>query len=207
MQTTFKTNKHKKTVENRQTISLVTQPLWTVKTNLEINWNWHINRTNMYTYIFRNSKHHNFLYNCTCPCWWWNWFDACFDFSTRLSFKYQQLLNVWYLSRECVCESLVRHMTNIFFREDCLSLCLSVYVLHMDFEVVVPCELLVAQGAFSHRSVWVMGQFVSDQHLLQTEGQVTHLLIHKQWFLIYCTLSSVLVQCAGTTDFCISVAL
>lgn len=48
---------------------------------------------------------------------------------------------------ECVfcifmCESLVWYMTHFF---DCLSLCLSVYVLHMDFEVVIPRELLVAQ--------------------------------------------------------------
>lgn len=62
---------------------------------------------------------------------------------------------------------------------DCLSLCLSVDVLHMDFEVVVAGELLVAQGAFSHGSVGIMGQFVSDQHLLQTKGQVTHLETHK----------------------------
>lgn len=58
---------------------------------------------------------------------------------------------------------------------DCLSLCLSVDVLHMDFEVVVAGELLVAQGAFRHGSVGIVGQFVSDQHLLQTKGQVTHL--------------------------------
>ncbi len=61
----------------------------------------------------------------------------------------------------------------------CLSLCLSVDVLHVDFEVVVAGELLVAQGAFSHGSVGIMGQLVSDQHLLQTKGQVTNLKIHK----------------------------
>lgn len=65
------------------------------------------------------------------------------------------------------------------FVYDCLSLCLSVDVLHVDFEVVVAGELLVAQGAFSHGSVGIMGQLVSDQHLLQTKGQVTHLEIHK----------------------------
>lgn len=63
---------------------------------------------------------------------------------------------------------------------DCLSLRLSVDVLHMDFEVVVAGELLVAQRAFSHGSVGIMGQFVSDQHLLQTKGQVTHLETHKE---------------------------
>lgn len=60
---------------------------------------------------------------------------------------------------------------------DCLSLRLSVNVLHVNFEVVVACELLVTQGAFSHGSVWVMGQLVSDQHLLQTEGQITHVTL------------------------------
>lgn len=63
------------------------------------------------------------------------------------------------------------------FVHDCLSLCLSVDVLHVDFEVVVAGELLVAQGAFSHGSVGIMGQFVSDQHLLQTKGQVTHVAL------------------------------
>ncbi len=41
------------------------------------------------------------------------------------------------------------------FVYDCLSLCLSVDVLHVDFEVVVAGELLVAQGAFSHGSVGI----------------------------------------------------
>lgn len=67
----------------------------------------------------------------------------------------------------------------------------------MDFEVVVPRELLVAQGAFSHGSVWVMGQFVSDQHLLQTEGQVTHVALER---LLSGVCAHVFVQATFLTE-------
>ena len=45
----------------------------------------------------------------------------------------------------------------------------------MDLEVVVAGELLVAQKALCHRSVGVVCELVSAQHLLQAEGEVAHL--------------------------------
>lgn len=56
-----------------------------------------------------------------------------------------------------------------------LAFGLAVDILHVHLEVIVPGELLVAQLAFGHGPVGVVGEFVPDQHLLQTEGQVTHL--------------------------------
>ena len=51
-------------------------------------------------------------------------------------------------------------------------------IFHVHFEVVISCKLLVAKLAFCHRSIGVVSQLVSDQHLLQAEGQVTNL---RQW--------------------------
>lgn len=51
-------------------------------------------------------------------------------------------------------------------------------ILHVHFEVVIPCKLLVAELALCHGAVGVVSQLVSDQHLLQAEGQVTNL---RQW--------------------------
>lgn len=48
-------------------------------------------------------------------------------------------------------------------------------VLHVHFEVVVAGELLVAQGALGHGSVGIVGELVTDQHLLQTEREVADL--------------------------------
>ena len=45
----------------------------------------------------------------------------------------------------------------------------------MHFEVVVPGELLVAEAALRHGPVGVVRELVPTQHLLQAEGQVTHL--------------------------------
>lgn len=56
-----------------------------------------------------------------------------------------------------------------------LALGLAVDVLHVHLEIIVPGELLVAQLALCHRSVGIVGEFVSTQHLFQAEGQVTHL--------------------------------
>ena len=52
---------------------------------------------------------------------------------------------------------------------------LSVDVLHVDLEVVVAGELLVAQKALGHGPVGVVRELVSAQHLLQAEGEVAHL--------------------------------
>lgn len=48
-------------------------------------------------------------------------------------------------------------------------------VLHMYFEVVVPCELLMAQLALCHGPVRVVCELMPAEHLLQAERQVTHL--------------------------------
>lgn len=52
---------------------------------------------------------------------------------------------------------------------------LAVDVVHVHLEVVVSRELLVAKLTFCQRTIGVVGHLVSDQHLLQAEGQVTHL--------------------------------
>lgn len=51
-------------------------------------------------------------------------------------------------------------------------------IFHVHFEVVISCKLLVAKLTFCHRSIGVVSQLVSDQHLLQAEGQITNL---RQW--------------------------
>lgn len=56
-----------------------------------------------------------------------------------------------------------------------LPLRLSVDVFHVHFEVVVTGELLVAEWALCHWPVGIVGELVPDQHLLQTERQVTNL--------------------------------
>lgn len=56
-----------------------------------------------------------------------------------------------------------------------LALRLPVHVLHVDFEVVVAGELLMAQLALRHGSVGVVCQLVSAEHLLQAERQVADL--------------------------------
>lgn len=53
-------------------------------------------------------------------------------------------------------------------------------ILHVHFEVVIPCKLLVAELALCHGPVGVVSQLMSDQHLLQAEGQVTNLRQPRQ---------------------------
>lgn len=59
-----------------------------------------------------------------------------------------------------------------------LAVSFSMDIFHVYFEVVIPCKLLVAELALCHGAVGVVSQLVSDQHLLQAEGQVTNL---RQW--------------------------
>lgn len=59
-----------------------------------------------------------------------------------------------------------------------LAVSFSMDIFHVHFEVVIPCKLLVAELALCHGAVGVVSQLVSDQHLLQAEGQVTNL---RQW--------------------------
>lgn len=48
-------------------------------------------------------------------------------------------------------------------------------IFHVHFEVVISCKLLVAKLALCHGAVGVVSQLVSDQHLLQAEGQIANL--------------------------------
>lgn len=48
-------------------------------------------------------------------------------------------------------------------------------IVHMHFEVVIPCKLLMAKLAFSQRTIGIMSHLVSDQHFLQAKSQVTNL--------------------------------
>lgn len=48
-------------------------------------------------------------------------------------------------------------------------------IFHVHFEVVIPCKLLVAKLALCHGAVGVVSQLVSNQHLLQAEGQIANL--------------------------------
>lgn len=56
-----------------------------------------------------------------------------------------------------------------------LALRFPVHVLHVDFEVVVAGELLVAQLALRHGPVGVVRELMSAEHLLQAERQVANL--------------------------------
>lgn len=56
-----------------------------------------------------------------------------------------------------------------------LALRFSVHVLHVDFEVVVAGELLVAQLALRHGPVGIVRELMSAEHLLQAERQVANL--------------------------------
>lgn len=56
-----------------------------------------------------------------------------------------------------------------------LALRFPVHVLHVDFEVVVAGELLVAQLALRHGPVGIVRELMSAEHLLQAERQVANL--------------------------------
>lgn len=59
-----------------------------------------------------------------------------------------------------------------------LAVCFTMDIFHVHFEVVISSKFLVAKLAFCHWSIGVVSQLVSDQHLLQAEGQITNL---RQW--------------------------
>lgn len=52
---------------------------------------------------------------------------------------------------------------------------LTVDIVHVHLEVVIPRELLVAELALRQWAVGVVCHLVSDQHFLQAESQVAHL--------------------------------
>lgn len=52
-------------------------------------------------------------------------------------------------------------------------------IVHMHFEVVVPCKLLMAKLAFCQGTIGVMSHLVSDQHFLQTKSQVTNITLER----------------------------
>ena len=48
-------------------------------------------------------------------------------------------------------------------------------IVHVHFEVVIPCKLLMAKLAFCQWTIGIMSHLVSDQHFLQAKSQVTNL--------------------------------
>lgn len=52
-------------------------------------------------------------------------------------------------------------------------------IVHMHFEVVIPCKLLMAKLAFSQRTIGIMSHLVSDQHFLQAKSQVTNITLER----------------------------
>ena len=56
-----------------------------------------------------------------------------------------------------------------------LAVSLPMDIVHVHFEVVIPCKLLMAKLAFCQRTIGIMSHLVSDQHFLQAKSQVTNL--------------------------------
>lgn len=48
-------------------------------------------------------------------------------------------------------------------------------IVHVHFEVVIPCKLLMAKLAFCQWTIGIMSHLVSNQHFLQAKSQVTNL--------------------------------
>lgn len=57
-------------------------------------------------------------------------------------------------------------------------------IVHVHFEVVIPCKLLMAEMALCHWAVGIVSHLVSDEHFLQAKSQVTY-LEKKQKLHIY----------------------
>lgn len=60
-------------------------------------------------------------------------------------------------------------------------------IVHMHFEVVIPCKLLMTKMAFCHRAVGIVSHLVSDEHFLQAKSQVTNITL-KRLFSCVCPL-------------------
>lgn len=56
-----------------------------------------------------------------------------------------------------------------------LAVSFTMDIVHVYFEVVIPCKLLMAKLAFCQRTIGIMRHLVSDQHFLQAKSQVTNL--------------------------------
>lgn len=56
-----------------------------------------------------------------------------------------------------------------------LAVGLPMDIVHVHFEVVIPCKLFMAKLAFCQWTIGIMSHLVSDQHFLQAKSQVTNL--------------------------------
>lgn len=52
-------------------------------------------------------------------------------------------------------------------------------IVHVYFEVVIPCKLLMAKLAFCQWTIGIMRHLVSDQHFLQAKSQVTNVTLKR----------------------------
>lgn len=52
-------------------------------------------------------------------------------------------------------------------------------IVHVHFEVIVPCKLLMAKLAFCHWTIGVMRHLVANQHFLQAKGQITYITLER----------------------------
>lgn len=60
-------------------------------------------------------------------------------------------------------------------------------IVHMHFEVVISCKLLMTKMALCHWAVWIVSHLVSDEHFLQAKSQVTNVTL-KRLFSCVCPL-------------------
>lgn len=60
-----------------------------------------------------------------------------------------------------------------------LAVSFTMDIVHVHFEVVIPCKLLMAKLAFCQRTIGIMRHLVSDQHFLQAKSQVTNVTLKR----------------------------
>lgn len=64
-------------------------------------------------------------------------------------------------------------------------------IVHVHFEVVIPCKLLMAEMALCHWAVGIVSHLVSDEHFLQAKSQVTYVTLKR---LFSCVRPLVLIE-------------
>lgn len=64
-------------------------------------------------------------------------------------------------------------------------------IVHMYFEVVIPCKLLMTKMALCHRPVGIVSHLVSDEHFFQAKSQVTNIALEG---LFSCVRPLVLIE-------------
>lgn len=52
-------------------------------------------------------------------------------------------------------------------------------IVHVHFEVVIPCKLLMTKLAFCQGTIGIVSHLVSDQHFLQAKSQVTNITLKR----------------------------